>query len=506
MNPPNSPNEPKPQKQTRRPLALIALILSMFMAAMEMTIISTAMPSVVGDLGGIQLYAWVFTSYLVASTVMVPIFGKLADLFGRKPVLMFGLAVFLASSVACGFAETMGQLVVFRALQGFGAGAMQPIVITVIGDLYTLKERARIQGMVGAVWGFAGLVGPLLGGLIVKTISWPWVFFINVPFGVASMIMLWLFLHERVEKKRHALDFAGASVFTVAILLLLAGTSGGQTGLGLWPLLPAAALLVLFVYIERRAKEPLLPIPLMQRPVIALANVSSMLIGAAMMATVTYVPLYVQGILGGTPTEAGSAITPMVIGWPIASTLSGRLIPRFGFRPFIRIGSALAFVSAVALALLTGPDVSVPVLQAVMFVYGAGLGFASTALMLSVQTAVEWNQRGVATASNMFFRTIGGTLAVGALGGILASMLSRVPGAPPGAADALLGADHGRSLEPALFEVLSGALDRALHVSFWVVAGLATLAVIVALVFPNERASAPGSTTGSTTDAAEKPA
>ncbi len=483
------------EKQTRRPLALTALILAMFMAAMEMTIVSTAMPSVVGDLGGIQLYAWVFTSYLVASTVMVPIFGKLADLFGRKPILLFGLSVFLVSSIACGFSDTMGELVVFRALQGFGAGAMQPIVTTVIGDLYTLKERARIQGFVGAVWGFAGLVGPLLGGLIVKSFSWQWIFFINVPFAIASMIMIWLFLHERIERKRHSLDFAGASVFSIAILLLLAGTSGG-TGMGAWPLLPAAVLLVLFVFIEQRAKEPLIPIPLLRRPVIALANVQSMLIGAAMMATVTYVPLYVQGILGGSPTQAGSAITPMVIGWPIASTLSGRLIPRFGFRPFIRIGSVLALVSAVALALITGPDTQVPVLQLVMFTYGAGLGFGSTALLLTVQTAVDWNQRGVATASNMFFRTIGGTLAVGGLGGILATMLAGVPGVPPGAAQELLGADHGRSLDPAIFTALAGALDRALHVSFWVVAGLAVIAVGVAAIFPHERAGIPPTATG----------
>ncbi len=459
----------------------------MFMAAMEMTIVSTAMPTVVGELGGIHLYAWVFTAYLVASTVMVPIFGKLADLFGRKPVLLFGLSVFLVSSVACGFATTMTELVVFRALQGFGAGAIQPISITVIGDIYKLEERARIQGVMGALWGFAGLIGPLLGGYIVKVWSWQWIFFINVPFGLGGMALVWFFLHEQVEKKRHALDFAGAQVFSAAILLLLAGSSG--SALGMWPLLPAFGLLALFVVVEGRAKEPLLPIPLMRRPVIALASAASMLTGAAMMATVTYVPLYVQAILGGTPTQAGSAITPMVIGWPIFATLSGRLIPRFGFRPLIRFGVALAFVAASALALLIGPTSSVRGLQVVMFFYGAGLGAASTALMLAVQTSVEWRERGVATASNLFFRTIGGTLAVGALGGIVASMVAGV-GAPAGAAEALLGPDHGRALEPALLQALSGALDRGLHVSFWVVAALAGLALLAGLLFPRDRGTA----------------
>lgn len=473
-------------KQTRRPLVLTALVLSMFMAALEMTVVSTAMPSVVGELGGIHLYAWVFTAYLVASTVMVPIFGKLADLFGRKPVLVFGIAVFLASSVACGLSTTMIELVIFRAIQGFGAGAMQPIVITVIGDLYALHERAKIQGIIGAIWGFSGLIGPLLGGFIVKVLSWPWIFFINIPIGIAAMVLLLSFLHESVEKKRHRLDFAGAAVFTAAILLLLAGASGG--GFGPWPLLPSALLFVAFVSIEKRAAEPLLPIPLMRQPVISLANAASAMIGAAMMATVTYVPLYVQAILGGSPTDAGSVITPMVIGWPIFSTLAGRLIPKHGFRPFIRMGVTVAFLSALAMALLTGPKTPLLVLQLVMFWYGAGLGAASTALMLAVQTSVDWKQRGVATASNIFFRTIGGTLAVGALGGVVSTMLASVPGAPPGAADQLLGPDHGRALDPALLSTLAGALEKALHLSFWVIAAIATVALLVGLMFPSQPA------------------
>lgn len=473
-----------PVKQTRRPFVLIALLLSMFMAAMEMTVVSTAMPTVVGDLGGIHLYAWVFTAYLVASTVMVPIFGKLADLFGRKPVLLFGIGVFILSSVACGFATSMVGLVIFRALQGFGAGAMQPIVMTLIGDIYSLKERAKVQGIAGAIWGFSGIAGPLLGAYIVDVLTWPWIFFINVPVGLGAMVMLGLFLHETVEKKRHALDYVGASTFTVAILLLLAGVSG--SGLGAWPLIPAALLLVIFVLVERRAQEPVLPIPLMRQPVIAFANVASALIGAAMMATVTYVPLYVQGLLGGSPADAGRALAPMLIGWPISSTLAGRIIPTRGFRPVIRVGLSLAFLSGMALALLTGPSTSILALQVVMFWFGAGLGASSTALMLSVQTSVDWKQRGVATASNMFFRTIGGTLAVGALGGILAAMLAAVPGVPPGAADQLLGPEHGRSLDPALLKSLSGALDSALMLSFWVVAGMCTLALLVGLRFPGE--------------------
>lgn len=474
------------QKKTHRPLTLVALILSIFMAAMEMTVISTAMPTVVGDLGGIHLYAWVFTAYLLASTVMVPLFGKMSDLYGRKPILLIGISIFLVGSLGSGMATSMLPLVIFRAVQGIGAGAMQPVVLTVIGDIYTLEERAKVQGFVGAIWGFSGLVGPLLGGYIVKWLSWHWVFFINLPVGLLSIVLLSLFLHENVERQKQPLDLAGAALLSTGILCLLAGAGG--IGLGLWPLAAAALILVAFIYVENRAVDPILPIDLFRDRVIGLSSAAGALIGAAMMATVTYVPLFVQGILDGSPTDAGRAITPMVLGWPIASTVSGRLIPKTGFRPMIRIGLGLAAFSGVAVAWLIEPGVSMWAIQLVMFTFGAGLGFANTALLLAVQTSVDWRRRGVATASTMFFRTIGGTLAVGALGGLLAATLSSEPGVPADAADALLGPEHGASLDPALLKILSASLERGLHLNFQVVAVLACLSFAVALAFPKTRA------------------
>jgi len=468
-------------KKTNRPLTLASLLLCLFLAALEMTVVSTAMPTVVGDLGGIDLYAWVFTGYLLASTVMVPIFGKLADLYGRKPMLLFGIGVFLVASVGCALSQEMWQLVLFRALQGFGAGAMQPMVLTIVGDLYTLEERAKVQGFVGAIWGFAGLVGPLVGGFIVHWLSWHWIFLLNVPFGLLSVVGVTLFLHESVERKDHALDMAGAGLLSSGILVLLAGASGN---VGAWSIAVAALLLAAFVWVEGRAAEPLLPIDLFRDRVIGLSSLAGALVGAAMMATVTYVPLFVQAILGGSATDAGRAITPMVLGWPIASTLSGRLIPRFGFRPMIRAGLTITAGSAVAVALLLEPGVPLLLVGALMFAFGTGMGLANTALLLAVQTSVSWQRRGVATASTMFFRTIGGALAVGALGGLVAASLASQPGVPPGAADALLGPEHGKSLPAELLRGLSTALASGLHTSFVVIAGLALFAMVTGLLFP----------------------
>jgi EmrB/QacA subfamily drug resistance transporter len=468
--------------KTNRPLTVISLLLSLSMAAMEMTVVSTAMPTVVGDLGGIHLYSWVFTGYLLTSTVTVPLYGKLADLYGRKPVLLAGIGVFLVGSMASGLARGIGTLIAFRALQGLGAGAMQPTTLTIVGDIYNLEERARMQGVFGAVWGLAGLVGPLLGGVIVKYLSWRWVFFINVPAGIAAAALLVIALHEKVEHHRHSLDWLGAGLLTLGLTALLFGAHGGWgSAIGL----PLAALsLVLFFFIERRSPEPVVPLDLFRQRVIGVATAAGALVGAGMISMVTYVPLYVQGVLGGSPTEAGSAITPMVIGWPIASAISGRALPRVGFRILVRSGLVISAVAAGALALLLRPGVSLHVPQAMSAMFGIGLGLANTALLIAVQTSVEWRQRGVATASTMFARTIGGTLAVGILGAILSAAVLRDATLPAGAADRLLGPEHGAGLDPAIVASLSASLQSGLTTVFWAIAGIALAAAVTSLLFP----------------------
>lgn len=464
-------------KKTHRPLTTVAVLLSLFMAAVEMTVVATAMPTVAGELGGIHLYAWVFTTYLLTSTVTVPIFGKLADLFGRKPVLMAGLGLFFIGSLGCGLSSSMQALIVFRAFQGLGAGALQPTTLTVIGDIYELRERARVQGMTGAVWGMSGLLGPLLGGYLVEWLSWQWIFLFNLPFLVLAALLFHFCFHEDVKKTRPSLDLAGAATLSAAILCLLSAADGAH--FGRWPMLPALLLLVAFVEIERRAKEPVLPLELFRTGVIGYSSVASAFFGAAMLVLATYVPLYVQSVLGGTSTEAGRAVTPMVLGWPIFSAISGKVVPKIGFRPPVRVGFGVMLLSITGLAVFAGEG-SLLLIQFFMFFIGAGMGFASTALILSVQTAVSWEQRGVATASTMFFRTIGGTLAVGLVGGIVTGNL--------GADAAELARLGAEGLSPALLS----SLRSGLLLSFWIAVGLAAATFAVGVVFPKDRDLQPG--------------
>jgi EmrB/QacA subfamily drug resistance transporter len=394
--------------------------MALFMAAMEMTVVSTAMPTVVAELHGALHYAWVFTAYMLASTITLPISGKLADLHGRKPVMFVAMALFLFGSMASGQAHTMTQLIVFRAIQGVGAGGVQPMAITIVGDIFKIEERAKMQGVFGAVWAIAGLAGPLLGGVIVATLSWRWVFYVNVPFGLLSAAVLSFSLVESVEKRPQRLDIAGALLLAGAVIALLLGTDGHAPAV----LLPASALLtVAFLFVETRAEAPILPLKLFAQRIIATSSALSALSGGAMLGLVTFVPLYAQGVLGATPTEAGSTIAAMAVAWPVASAISGRLIAKVGFRVLVRFGLFLVAASSVWLTFAMAHGASAGTVRIGSALLGLGMGFANTPLVIAVQTSVSFSQRGVATASTMFFRNIGGTVAVGVMGVILARAL-----------------------------------------------------------------------------------
>lgn len=453
----------------------------MFLAAMEATAVSTAMPTVIGDLGGVDLYAWVFTAYMLTSTVSVPIYGKLSDLFGRKPIMLIGLGLFLAGSGLSGVAPNIEALIVFRALQGLGAGAVQTTALTIVGDLFTLKERGRVQGLFAGLWGIAGIAGPLIGGFIVHYTSWRWIFFINLPFGLASTAILAFAYKERVVKGRPTLDWLGAFLLTASVVLVLAAANGlsprvsGTTG---------ALALALFILVEKTAREPIIPLDLFSQRLMTTCSALSALLGAAMFAVSTYLPLYVQGAEQGSATQAGGALTPMLVGWPLASTLTGRLVPRYGFRSFVLLGSAVAALGTLGLALAIERGAGTLAMYAGTAGLGVGLGLVNTASILAIQTRVPWQRRGIATASNMFFRIIGGTLAVGFLGGYLALALAEKPGVTHAAINALLGPEHGAGLAPETLAMLTEALKGVLAPIFWLVAVMGGTFFAVAVAFP----------------------
>ena len=410
-------------------LVTIALMLGMSLASLDTTIVGTALPSIVGKLGGITLYSWVFSAYLLTSTTTVPIYGKLADLYGRKPLFLFGSALFLLGSIACGTAQTMEQLIIFRAIQGLGAGAVLPIVLTIIGDIFALEERARMQGFFSGVWGLSSIVGPALGGLIVDHFSWRWVFYINIPFGLLSALLLTISLKENIERKKHQLDYIGTLTLTGSIVAFLFAVLQGGTSWA-WDSVPSIGLFVasvvllwLFLRQERRAEEPILPLTLFSNRIITISSIGGVILGIIMFGVTSYVPLFVQGVKGGTATSAGLALGPFLLAWPIASMLSGRIVIRFGYRLTAATGTFLTALG-VSMVMLFNIQTGTPFVITAMVLMGAGMGFSSTSYMLSVQNAVPWNLRGVATASTQFFRTIGGTVGVAVMGTILNAQMA----------------------------------------------------------------------------------
>ena len=330
--------------------------MAMFLAALEATAVGTAMPTVVAELGGVSRYSWVFSAYLLAATTTVPMYGKLADLFGRKLIFTVAISLFLLGSTLCGFATSFPQLIIFRTIQGLGAGGVMPISITLVGDIYTLEERGRMQGLFSAVWATSSLVGPAAGGLITDFLTWRWVFFINIPFGLAAVVLLRAFLKEEGERRQHKLDYLGTVSLTLSVAILLLALLEGPELWGwgdprtLGMILFSVLGLLFFLWQEDRHPEPMLPLELFKIRVIAVASLGGVLMGTLMYCAAAFVPMFTQGVLGGTAVDAGMTLAPMSIGWPIASTTSGWLLMRFGYRPFILLGSALGVLGCLLLA------------------------------------------------------------------------------------------------------------------------------------------------------------
>ncbi|GAA1780911.1 MDR family MFS transporter [Nocardioides hankookensis] len=464
---------------------LLAVMLSLGLVAIDSTILATAVPAVVDDLGGFTQFPWLFSIYLLAQAVTVPVYAKLADQYGRKPVMLAGIGLFVLGSLLCGLAWSMGALIAFRAVQGLGAGAVQPMSMTIVGDIYTLEERAKVQGYVASVWALSAVIGPTLGGVFADYASWRWIFLVNLPLGLLAASMIWRNFDERVERRPHRIDYAGSVLLTGgAILLLLGLLEGGVrwewdsvTSIVLFVV--AAVLLAGFVLVERRAVEPVLPLWLFRHRVVVAAMATSLVVGVLMMGLTTYIPLYAQSVLGYGAVVSGFALAAMTLGWPLAASNSGRLYLTIGFRATMLIGGAIGAIGT-ALLLLIGPDSPFVLLALPSFVMGVGFGLIASPSIVAAQSAVTWQHRGVATGSTMFARSVGSAVGVAVFGAIVNHEVAQ---------------RLGRGV-PDVSSLTADVLHPAIHDVFIASAVIAVALLAVGMLMPR-RISEPETTPGS---------
>jgi MFS family permease len=387
------------------------------LVALDATIIATAVPSIVEDVGGFSQFPWLFSVYLLAQAVTVPVYGKLADVYGRRPVIVFGLGLFLVGSVLCGVAWSMPALIVFRLVQGLGAGAVQPIGITIAGDQFGVRERGRVQAYLAAVWATCSVAGPTLGGLFAEYLSWRWIFFVNVPICLLAGGLLLARLREVVEPRRLGLDYGGAAALTAGSALLVLGLlEGGQAWA--WQsapgiAIPAAGLVLLggFVWRELRAPDPVLPMWVLTRRLLLTCNLCAAGVGAIIFGLITYVPTFAQEILGAGPLSAGLTLATLTLGWAVSASQAARLYLRFGFGVGTLTGAAVTMAGCAAL-LAVGVGSSVGQVAATGFVIGLGVGLVLPTTLVAAQSSVQWNERGVVTATSLLCRSLGSAIGV----------------------------------------------------------------------------------------------
>ncbi len=474
------------QLSPRRRWAVTAGVMTgMLLAALEATVVGTAMPTIVAALGGLAHYSWVVSAYLLASTVTVPIWGKLSDLFGRRPMFQIGTAIFVLGSAACGFAHSMTFLIVARAVQGLGAGALVPLAMTIIGDIFTLDERAKMQGLFSGVWGLSSVVGPILGGFITDQLSWRWVFYINLPVGIAAMAIIGFALIEPKRHDRPKIDYAGAITLTAAVTLLLLILGERVSLRSLLLLIPVVALFAWFVRIEKRAPDPVVPFALFRNRVVSVSIIVGFLAGVAMFAAITFVPLFAQGVLGATATGAGSLLTPLLLSWVLSSIVGGRLLIKVGSRPLVIAG--LVFMIA-GFFLLSRFYRTTPhwVLVVDLVLVGCGLGLVMLTLLIAAQHSVPREQLGITTSLNQFSRSIGGALGVALLGAVLAAGLSSFSADP----NALVNPAARAHMPPATLAALQDSLEGTLHNIFLVSGAVVVISLFVAFTLPRGKVGA----------------
>jgi multidrug resistance protein len=402
-------------------------MLSTGLVAIDSTVLATAIPSIVGELGGFHQFPWLFSAYLLGQAVTTPIYAKLSDVFGRKPVLLLGIALFLLGSILCAAAWNMLALIVFRAIQGLGAGAVQPTAMTIVGDIYTVAERARVQGYLASVWAVSSVVGPLLGGVFSQLGIWRGVFLINIPLCLLAAWMFNRHFHETVTHRERSVDVLGALLLAAAMTsLILAVLGGGQSwawgsAQSIGAFTAGVVLLAVFVVVERRAAEPILPLWVFSRRLLCATTIVAFGVGAMLMGLTSYVPTYLEGSLHVRPIVAGLALAALTIGWPATAAVAGQLYLRWGFKTTAAVGTALVTIGAsVLVAMAHRPNVGV--VAAVCFLIGAGMGLLAVPTLIAAQSSVDWNERGVVTGNNMFARSLGSAVGVAIFGAIANSI------------------------------------------------------------------------------------
>jgi EmrB/QacA subfamily drug resistance transporter len=447
-----------------------ALMLSTALVALDVTILATASTTVARELGSFQQVPWLFSAYTLAQAVTVPLYGRLADVFGRKRVMMVGIGLFLLGSVLCAVAWSMPALIWFRVLQGLGAGAIMPMSMTIAGDIYTLAERAKIQGYLASVWAASSVLGPTLGGVFSQFVSWRWIFWVNVPIATVAAIVLWRRFHEKErEGEREPVDYLGAALLTAGSTALVLGLlEGGHAwawasleSVGMF--VASAVLLAAFAVTSRRKAHPIFDLALLRRRVVGASTAAGLWVGVITLGLTTYVPIYAQGVLGTGPLVAGFALASLLVGWPLAATLSGRIYLSIGFRWTALVGAAIVLAGALLLlGLGTGSEVWH--ISAAVFVIGMGMGLVAVPTLLAAQHSVGWNERGAVTATNMFARSIGQAVGVAALGAVVNAVTTvGANGTPEGP-----------------------GLAHAMHLVFWCVVGCAALMAVTVLLLPRD--------------------
>jgi EmrB/QacA subfamily drug resistance transporter len=458
-------------------------MLSLFLASMESTVVATAMPTIVGQLGGLEHYSWVFSAFMLASTTAVPLYGKLSDIYGRRKLYVSAMVLFLIGSVWCGWANSMTQLIFARALQGVGAGGIMPLAFILIGEMFTLEQRARMQGLFSGVWGVSSIVGPLLGGFLVDQLSWRWIFYVNIfPGLLAGALVAFAWRDPQAHgHQRPAVDYAGAALLTVSVVMLLLGLMG--SGTSSWILiLGAVVLFILLLWVERRAADPVLPLLLFRDRLFATATAHGILTGWALFGSVSFIPLFVQSVFGTSATQAGITLTPLLLGWVTASIIGTRLMLKVGYR-WLGVAGTAALTAGSFLMTQAGMSTSQLSLMSFVALMGIGMGLSIPSLLIAVQTSVSRRQLGTATSTLQFSRSIGGTLGVSVMGAALSARLAAAHLDPDMVRQLL---DPLPGSQVVIAEGARAAMADAIHLVFVIAFFAAALAMVTVLFTPRK--------------------